>query len=306
MRRLRREFTHIDKEGNHGLKTILVGTDFSERSDRALQRAIRLAQKFKAGIMLVNVVDDDQPQRIIDIEREESERMLAQLSTTLTDVDKVPCDTNVILASPFVGLAKAVSEVCPDLLVIGSHRRQLLKDVFKGTTAERTIRSVSCPVLMVNDAAPTGDYRHVLQTTDLSEGSRDALMHFNALKIGEEAQNTLLYIFETPALRLTMRHVVPEQNRQRYLLDAQEAAADELEVFATSADLGEIRQIVRHETSSASLEILKLAQLEQADLIVMSTHRRAGITKLFIGSVTEKVLSSAPIDVLALPPAQNR
>ena len=288
------------------MKTILVGTDFSERSDRALQRATRLAQSFNAGILLVNVVDDDQPQRIVDIEREEAERMLAQLSATLVKVNKVSCKTNVILASPFVGLAKAVSEVCPDLLVIGSHRRQVLKDVFKGTTAERTIRTVACPVLMVNEVAPTSDYQRVLQTTDLSEGSRDALVHFNTLKIGEQAQNTLCYIYEVPALQLAMRHVVPEQNRQQYLLEAQEAAADKLKAFAGSANLRGIQQIVRHDVSTTPQEILELAQIEQADLIVMSTHGRTSITKLFIGSITEQVLNSARIDILALPPAQNR
>ena len=162
------------------MKKIMVATDFSERSDRALRRATLLARQFEATMQLVHVVDDDQPRRIVDAERDEATTLLRQIAATLRDVDGVTCETRVILASPFVGIAQAVADATPDLLVIGPHRRQVLRDVFIGTTAERTIRSVDCPVLMVN-ATPAGHYRHVLQTTDLSDGSRDALLRFYEL-----------------------------------------------------------------------------------------------------------------------------
>ena len=55
----------------------------------------------------------------------------------------------------------------PDLLVIGSHRRQILREVFVGTTAERTIRTAVCPVLMVN-ASPTTNYQHIMRTSALT------------------------------------------------------------------------------------------------------------------------------------------
>jgi len=286
------------------MKTIMVATDFSERSDRALRRATFLARQFEAAILLVHVVDDDQPRRIVDAERDEATTLLRQMAATLRDLDGVSCETRIILASPFVGIAQAVADTAPDLLVIGPHRRQVLRDVFVGTTAERTIRSVDCPVLMVN-ATPAGQYRHVLQTTDLSDGSRNALLRFQALGLADHARMSLLHVFDAPALRLAFSHSIPQDDQTYYLEDEQRDAARDLALFLSSTDLGRPRQIVRHEATSAPHEILKVAGEKQADLIVMSTHGRSGLAKMLIGSVTEQVLRTAQIDVLAIPPQRG-
>ncbi len=50
------------------MRTIMFATDFSERSDRALRRAVILAPAHGAALEIVHVVDDDQPRRIVDHE----------------------------------------------------------------------------------------------------------------------------------------------------------------------------------------------------------------------------------------------
>jgi nucleotide-binding universal stress UspA family protein len=47
-------------------------------------------------------------------------------------------------------------------------------------------------------------------------------------------------------------------------------------------------------------EIVKEAESGKFDLIVMATHGREGMSRLFIGSVTEEVLRRAPCPVLAI------
>lgn len=49
-------------------------------------------------------------------------------------------------------------------------------------------------------------------------------------------------------------------------------------------------------------EILNIAKEWQADLIVMGTHGRSGMSKLFSGSVAEHVLKHSEIPVLVAPP----
>ncbi|NAZ18159.1 universal stress protein, partial [Glutamicibacter soli] len=95
------------------MKNLMVATDFSERSDRALRRATLLARQFQATMLLVHVVDDDQPRRIVDAERDEATKLLRQMAATLRDVYGVTCETRVILASPFVGIAQAVADATP-------------------------------------------------------------------------------------------------------------------------------------------------------------------------------------------------
>lgn len=286
------------------MRQILVATDFSERSDRALRRAKLIARQTGAGITLVHVVDDDQPHGIVEVERVESERLLHQMSATLREVDGVDCDARVILASPFAGIARAVDDMAPDLVVIGPHRRQVLKDVFIGTTAERTIRSVDRPVLMVN-APPAGQYGRIMQTTDLSTASRDALRRFSSLPIGGNAVETLLHIFDAPALRLAMSATMPEDDRDRYLAEEQNDALRNLSEFIDKARLDRVEPHVRFMASAIEQEILRAARDEKADLIVLSTHGRTGLRKLLLGSVTERLLRTATIDVLAIPPKRG-
>ncbi len=282
------------------MKKIMVATDFSERSDRALRRATMLATEFEATIVLVHVVDDDQPQRIVDTEQSEAETLLQQTAATQREVDGVTCETRVILASSFAGIIQAAQNENPDLLVIGQHRRNLLKDVFIGTTAERTIRLVNCPVLMVN-APPARPYQHVMQTTNLSDASRDALRRFRSLGLSGAAWNTLLYVFFAPALRLAFRHSMQKDEQDHYLAEEKRAAHGDLADFLATADLGDVTPMVRFEATAAHNDILKAADEEDADLIVLSTHGRTGLAKLLIGSVTERVLRTAPMDVLAIP-----
>ncbi|WP_180901498.1 universal stress protein [Martelella soudanensis] len=109
-----------------------------------MRSATLLARQFGAAISLIHVVDDDRPRRIVDAEKNETVPLLRQMAATLQGVDSVACSTRVIMASPFVGIVRAAEEIAPDILVIGPHRRQVLKDIFLGTTAERTIRSVHC------------------------------------------------------------------------------------------------------------------------------------------------------------------
>ncbi len=74
------------------MKRILVATDFSTRSDRAVRRAILLAKTHEASLTLLHVVDDDQPQRIVKTEQKASMEIIEELATTLREVDQLTCE----------------------------------------------------------------------------------------------------------------------------------------------------------------------------------------------------------------------
>lgn len=295
--------SHI--KGPNMLKKIMVATDFSERSDRALRRATLLAREHDAQIMLLHVVDDDHPRRILESECKQAENLLRSLSATVRKVDGVACDWQVRLDAPHSGIAKEVADKQPDLLVLGPYRRQLLRDVFVGTTAERSIRLADCPVLVVN-AVPAGSYLHILQTTDLSEASGIALEHSAALRIGGSARNSLLYVFQAPALRLVLSDSLHPEDRAQYLDDERQSATAELSAFLSTLSVPAAASLLRHEATTAANEILLAAGSEKADLVVISTRGRSGLQKLMLGSVAEQILRSAPMDVLVIPPSVSQ
>lgn len=286
------------------MQTIMVATDFSERSDRALRRATLLAKQFEADVTLVHVVDDDQPAYIVESEKKQAEGLLRRLADTMHNVDDVACDVRLIISAPFAGIVQGVEDVAPDLLVIGPHRRQILKDAFVGTTAERAIRSVSCPVLMAN-APPVASYRHVLQTTDLSDVSGDAMRRFSSLGIGQAAQNSVLYVYDVPALQLVRLETPSDEEREYHQMEQRKEVARELSEFLRSTGATNVDIVLRYQASTVAHEILKSADEEKADLIVISTRGRGGLAKLFLGSVAEQVLAQSSVDVLTVPPSSR-
>jgi len=285
------------------MRRIMLATDFSERSDRALRRAVTLARATGAGMDLVHAVDDDRPRRIVERETDDARMLLAELVRSLESGDGVRATMHVLQADPFAGITQAVKERAPDLLVLGPHRREILRDAFVGTTAERTIRSVACPALMVN-GPPIGPYRHILLTTDLSDRSRDALRRFEELKIGSEGGLSVLNVFDVPALHLAMSGTLPAASRDEYLGTRRAEALRDLIGFMAAIGGRRAEPVVRQNETTIANDVLRAATSLKADLVVVSTQGKGAVARLILGSVAEQVLRSSAVDVLAIPPGR--
>jgi nucleotide-binding universal stress UspA family protein len=285
------------------MRCILVATDFSARSDRAIRRATLLARSYGSSITLVHVVDDDQPKRILEAEREAASALLSEQTRSLREIDGVTCDYRIVLGNAFEGIVKAAEEIDCDLLVLGPHRRQALKDVFIGTTAERTIRASGRPVLMAN-GVPAGGYRHVLLAIDFSNCSADAVRAVTRLGLGNHAAVSVVHVFEALATSLIPRASLTDAQVQDYLADVEERAGGELRAFLGNLNFDPARRVVKHNATSAADTIGKVAREVSADLVVVGTQGRTGIAKLMLGSVAEEVLRSGDSDILAVPPSE--
>ncbi|MEQ9607429.1 MAG: universal stress protein [Kiloniellaceae bacterium] len=266
-------------------KQILVATDFSTRSDRAIRRATLLAKDIGARLTLVHVVDDDQPRRIVQAERSATDAILEEQARTLQKADGLECDSRLVQGDPFEGIAQAADDRGADLVVIGPHRRQALKDIFIGTTAERTIRNSSRPVLMTN-GIPAGSYQHVLIAVDLSECSADAVRALLNLGLERRVAVSVVYVIDSIA-------------------DGEADASRKLDSFLASIHFDPIRRIVKPNESLTAATINKAARECTADLLVVGTHGRTGVADLLLGSVAQEVLRTATIDVLAVPPQRK-
>jgi nucleotide-binding universal stress UspA family protein len=134
---------------------------------------------------------------------------------------------------------------------------------------------------------------HVLCPVDFSEISQHALDHAAAIARWYEARLTLLYVFANPAIDLPPL-VLEEADRERLMSDLRRMAA------AVPPDVPVEFGI--QEAPSVHEEILAQAGARHADLLVIGTHGRAGFQRLFLGSVTEKVIRKATCPTLVVPP----
>lgn len=101
---------------------ILAATDFSTRSNRALRQAGLLAQSGNAKLHLVHVVDDDQPEEMIRMEKREAERVLAEQIDSMSELRGIQAYPMVVTGDPFDGILRAAGQIKPNLIVMGSHR----------------------------------------------------------------------------------------------------------------------------------------------------------------------------------------
>lgn len=283
------------------MKRILVATDFSARSDRAIRRATLLAKQFGAALSLIHVVDDDRPRRIVEAERKEASLLLGDQARSLREVDGVDCIAGVVLGIPCEEIVKAAEASMADVLVIGPHRHQGLTDVFVGTTAERAIRTSRRPVLMAS-GVPAAFYRHVLVAVDLSDCSGEAVRAVTALGLDKPAAVSFVHVFDAPAKGHMTLGAASDDEISDYLAREEGRAAGELAVFLRGLEIPWGRQLVKLNEGSVANAICAAARDVSADLIIVCTHGRTGITKLLLGSVAEDVLHVADQDVLAVPP----
>jgi len=284
------------------VRRILVATDFSTRSDRAIRRGVLLARTLDAGMTLVHVVDSDQPRSIIKAARAAASTVLEKQARSLRETDGIACEHAILSGDPFNGLARAAVAFAPDLLVIGAHRRRVLKDIFVGTTAERTIRASRCPVVMAN-AVPAEVYRHVLIAVDLSQCAADAMRAVSALNLKARATISVVHVFDAPGAGPIVRASMTEDRLKDYVGAVEARAAAELSAFLAASDFNPASRLLRANHSSAANVICSVAREIAADLVVVGTRGRSGIGKAILGSVAEEVLRISDRDVLAVPPS---
>jgi nucleotide-binding universal stress UspA family protein len=135
---------------------------------------------------------------------------------------------------------------------------------------------------------------HVLCPVDFSEISQHALDHAAALARWYEARLTLLHVFaDLPTMNLPPV-VLEAADRERLISDLQRMAT------AVTPDVPV--EFVLQQAPSIHEEILAQIRATHADLLVIGTHGRSGFERLFLGSVTEKVIRKATCPALVVPP----
>lgn len=282
---------------------ILAATDFSTRSQRAMQRAGLLARDNGAELTLVHVVDDDQPRDLVALEMREAERILGEQIAEMNELRGLLPRALIIAADPFDGILQAASSTAADLVVMGAHRKQLLRDILIGTTIERVIRAGPVPVLMVNREVEQ-PYRTALAPVDLSETSVNAIRAGMALGLPGGSRLALVHAFQPLAKGQMFYAGLSRDTIDGYVADERMRATKELIAFLEANGCDDHGQSVHVEEGAPSEVISSAVAQLKPDALIMGTHGRSGIAKALLGSVTEEVLRSLDVDILTVPPAR--
>jgi len=140
------------------LKRIVVTTDFSDESKKALPYAVALSRKFEASLVLLYVVPAHLPAELshIGIVLEEK-RLLEEARERLpgfrqAELDPhLHVDTVVLNGAPAHEICRTAAAQAADLIVMATHGHTGLKHFLIGSVTENVVRHASCPVLVVRE-----------------------------------------------------------------------------------------------------------------------------------------------------------
>jgi universal stress protein E len=285
------------------MRMLLVATDLSSRSDRALHRAALMAREFKARLALLHVVDDDQPPAMIDQDMRQAKALLDGQALQLAELANTRPDVLVKIGDPFEVIVQTMREQQADLIVMGAHRKRLLRDIFVGTTIERVMRTGNAPVLMVN-AYPDGAYRRVLLAVDLSDASARAAQAAKALGLLGAPAVSIVHAFRPYAKALLGRAGANQDIITQHVVHTAMEVASELTSFLDREGLNDERHEIILEEGDPFATIKESVRRKNPDLLVIGTRGHTGLKRLLLGSVADEVMRQVECDVLAVPPEQ--
>jgi nucleotide-binding universal stress UspA family protein len=315
-------------------RTILTPLDGSAFGEHALPLALSVARRSGAALRLLNVqpppatIYSESPLFIDDSYLESYVRehqravSLAYLGGVAKRLKGPPAAgvTRLAAEGDVRDVIRAQAEcVHADLVVMTTHGRGPLGRLWLGSVADELVRTLPMPVLLVRpqEAAPDFDHeatlKHVLIALDGSPLAEQivepavelgALMgaEFTLVRVvrpvligGHALEGGGLGQFAVGVEQLEAEHKRRCERAEKYLEEtAARLRARKLAVWTHVAT-----------DEQPAIGILHEAQKADADLVALATHGRRGLSRLFLGSVADKVVGGGRLPVLLRRPKED-
>jgi nucleotide-binding universal stress UspA family protein len=203
------------------MKKIIVPTDFSVEAENALRVAADIARENNGEIFLLHLLDlplhlsnnagGELPEALffMKLAKERFDHLIkANFLHGLT------VHGHVETGATFSGIMETVKRHNADLIVMGSHGADGMKNRYVGSNAEKVVRNSEIPVLIIKDRKERLDVNEFVFATDLNPKSTSALKKADQFAKSTNCKLHLLYV-NTPSNFLTTRQA--ESKVKKYL-----------------------------------------------------------------------------------------
>lgn len=275
---------------------ILVATDLSARSDRAVLRAGHLARAIGATLRIVHVCDDDLPAALTQTRCEEAEAALSAMVSEAPVLSALEPEIDIEAGHLDVLLPRIARDRQTDLVVLGSHRGRGFGELLGAPTLIRLIRGIEAPVLIVA-GRPEPPYGKVSVAWDFSPAAEAAGRA--ARRVAPDAEMTLVHAWMDPLVNspyaIEAAGTIPREARDRLRADM---TRDGAALTGAAGGVG-----VEVAIGPPGHVLRRRAQEGKADLLALGRHARTGFARLVLGSTAEDVALGAGCDVLVSLPS---
>lgn len=296
---------------------ILIATDFSKASRRALCDAIALAGDSQAQLSVIHVLQPDwrystlENPPEINLQRIDAEEKVRSMVRDVAPNQNIKI---ILVRGPVAeAVAAVINETDVDLLVIGTRGRGGLSKMALGSVAEELLRVAPCPVMTIGPKSDIGTIDHgpgfhsILFATDFGPGSSAALPLAIALAQSHHAKLILLHMISPiPATSGSLSAYTPAG-----------LAADELSEWETATQKRTVQRLKACLPADIALQqepeyvvgteflpegILTAVDRFKVDLIVMGANRAvsARAAAHTPWSAVHEVVRNAPCPVLTV------
>ena len=273
------------------MKKIIVPIDFSEHSEYALKAAASLARKNKAEIIVLNMLEmsdimltstgGDQKQKAMFFYKLAEQELKIFLKKDYLENIKV---------TPIVKHFKVFSEVNEiavkhdaDLIVMGSHGVNGVKELVIGSNTERVVRNSNIPVLVVKNELESVNFKNVVFACDFSEETIKP--YINAIKM-----------FDKEDAKISLVYVNLPNDRFKSTTEFEQSVIEFL--TKVDGDLKRMKDVYFISDYTPEKGILNFSKKINADIIAIPTHGRKGIAHFLEGSIGEDIANHAALPVV--------
>jgi nucleotide-binding universal stress UspA family protein len=228
-----------------------------------------------------------------------AEDVLSQARTRLTRPG-LNVSGEVLRGRPATAIVDAAADMRADLIVLGSRGHGTIQSMVLGSVSAEVVDHAGVPVLVARGP----NLRRVLLAWD---GSPSAQLAADLLRSWPIFAGSTVQVVTVASINVPWWTGFPVPGSSAtasiYVEGAAQSERDRAE--AASALLGDLRAagldvVDAHRDGDAATEIIAAARTFQADLVVLGTHGRTGLTRLLLGSVARNVLHHAPCSVLVV------
>jgi hypothetical protein len=277
-------------------KKILVVTDGSEYSEGAVREAIKIAKSRGSQLYAMSVIEINPqfikaaPVLLQNIEKETRESL--EWIKERAAKEKVACEIIIREGEePYKLIIEEADKKQVGLIVMGRHGKTRLEKALMGSVTARVIGYSKKDVLVIPMNTQIG-WKNILVATDgskYSDAAVDEAINYARLYKGELKAISVVNVtdeFQALAPSTVDKLIDKAKERLDVVKDKAYKAGLKIETFVKEGEPYEM--------------IVNLAKQLNVDIIVMGRHGRTGLTKIFMGSVTARVIGYTERPVLVV------
>ncbi len=272
------------------MKTILLATDLSANSDRALERSLKIAKELNCTLRILHVTIDDE-------NKAENTDKINNYLKAYKDADDLNIVIDIIHSNkPYKTIPEFATEVKADLIIIGLHGHTNIRDLFLGTTVERVLINSTTPILMVKDK-PISSYKRILCGIDFAPASKRAFR--TATKIAPNASFKIIHTYKNSPIypnpqfiNIMGKYVLSEEERKKAMADF---IKEETDLFWKNSDGKTIKLNYEFLKSDPYYAIIQETEKRNIDLIAIGAYAEPSEK---IGAVADSLMADPPCDIL--------